>query len=1213
LKKITKILATLSIIFVFFAASKNANAQMQFIQNKGQWNNNVQYRGDFNSGSFFLENNGFTVMLHQADELARITSHLHAPLDSTSNKISTVANAKSRPAEDNVDTSLILHSVAYKVDFLGATKNFNPTPDKAISSYNNYLIGNDQSKWASNCKIFGAVTYSNIYPNIDVRYYSDAAGRLKYDFIVKPGGNPAIIAMRYDGVKALNVKNKELIISTAVGDVRELYPYCYQPGKGNRATVDCKYVVRDNVVTFQVNNFDSKQTLVIDPSIIFSSFTGSFTDNWGYTATPGPDGSFFAGGIAFSNGYPVSPGAYQQNFGGGPPLSYDIAIFKFSSNGSQKLYATYLGGSGDEQPHSMICDAQGNLVIAGRTNSQNYPGKVSGLRGGYDICITKLNATGTGLIGSAIIGGSGDDGVNVSDKENSVTNVGGLFIRRNYGDDARSEVILDKNNNIYLASCTQSSNFFTTPGVLQSTFSGVQDGVILKLNPNLSTVLFSTFFGGSNYDACFALAINPLTQNLYVVGGTMSDNLPGINNAPVISNSFQGAETDGFITEINATGSSMIATSYLGTIGDDMVYGVQFDRNGFPYIMGTTTGNWVVTSNVVYKDVFANGNYAKQFISKLKPDLSGYVYSTVFGTDATEPNISPTAFLVDRCENVYVSGWGGKGNTGQGYPSAGVFGMPKKDQLNIGVAEDNDNFFFFVLQKDAQSQLFGSYFGQFQGNYPDHVDGGTSRFDKNGVIYQAICANCSGGGAKFPISAGVIGPRNNSSDCNEVALKIEMDFTGVGSEVHSTINGIPDDTSGCVPLKVIFKDVLQRGKKYYWDFGDGRKDTTTSYIDSITYVLTGYYRVMLIAEDSLTCNIRDTSYLTIKAGDNFASLKLTAIKGTPCTSLTYYFTNSSTAVRGSFGPKSFVLDYGDGSAPDTIGLIVNKPHTYATTGNYKVVLHLLDTAFCNSPDTLPITLRVNPLVKAIFTTPAIGCAPYQAIFQNTSTGGTDFLWDFGDGNFSTNPNPNHNYPVPGVFKVRLIATDTSTCNKIDTSAYFTITVLPIPTALFSWAPNPPQANVPVSFTNLSSGASRYEWFFGDGETSTETNPVHEYNATGTYTASLFAYNNGGCVDSFSLAVNVLIDPLLDVPNAFTPAQAGVNSIIFVRGFGIDKMDWKIYNRWGQLVFESTNKRSGWNGTFKGKLLPMDVYTYTLDAVLTDGTKIRRTGDITLLK
>lgn len=1175
--------------------TNNAFSQMEFVENKGQWHSNVNYRGDFTTGSFFIENKGFTVLLHNAEEMKKIAGIIHGHLAS----------------KETEGQTFTLHSFAYKVKFLGASSEITSVPDKPLPTYNNYFIGSDSSAWAGNCRLYQGITYKNVYPNIDVRYYSSNQ-KLKYDFIIHPGGNPSMIAMQYDGPSDVSVKNKELNIVTPVGTVTELYPYSYQPSLAGKQELDCRYEVKNNVVTFQLKNYDPTTTVLIDPSIIFSTLTGSSADNWGYTATPGPDGSLFAGGISFGSGYPVSPGAYSTVFNGGvgednfPP--YDIAIFKFSPNGSNRVYATYLGGSGNEQPHSLIVDKQGNLIVAGRSFSANYPitTGVIGPGGNYDIVITKFNAAGNVLLGSVRVGGSLDDGVNIRPKYRAPTN-GADGIRRNYGDDARSEVILDDANNIILASCTQSSNFPVANTGIQNSFGGGrEDGVILKFNSNLSSLLFSTYYGGSGDDACFVAGINPVTSNLYIGGPTTSSNIPG-NRTNTLGPSFQGGLSDGFVVELQPNGGSIIRSTYVGTSGIDMLYGLKFDRLGFPYVMGTTTGDWPVINAP-----FSNPG-SKQFIGKLKPDLSGYIYSTVFGKSSIVPSISPVAFLVDRCENVYVSGWGGGLNVQQNYTTGNTAGLPEVNPLaNIPPADGSD-FYFFVLQKNAQSQLFGSHFGQ-NGGVGDHADGGTSRFDENGVIYQAICANC-GGSVQFPTTPGAWSSSNGSTSCNEAAIKIEMNFSGVAAGMQVSINGVVNDTSGCVPLTVNFKDTLQKGKKYYWNFGDNSPVQVTTTTDiSHTYLTTGNFLVMLIAEDSSTCNIRDTVYRRIRVGDNRANLDFISRKLPPCQSLTMEYTNTSTPTRGNFGPKSFYWDYGDGSPRDTAGLTPPRVHTYAAPGNYTVTLFILDTTFCNSPDSISKLIRINPLVKASFTTPARGCAPYTAIFKNTSLAGTDFIWQFGDNTTSTDIEPTHLYATPGTYLVRLIAKDTGTCNKIDTSAYFTITVVKKPSAAFNWAPNPPTANTPVTFTNLSSpDATHFLWNFGDGESSTETNPRYLYNETGQYSAELIAYNADNCTDTARRLVDVIILPLLDVPNAFTPGRFGENAFIFVKGFGIGKMDWKIYNRWGQLVFRSTSRKQGWDGTYKGKLQPQDVYAYTLDVEFTDGKKIRKTGDITLLR
>jgi len=222
------------------------------------------------------------------------------------------------------------------------------------------------------------------------------------------------------------------------------------------------------------------------------------------------------------------------------------------------------------------------------------------------------------------------------------------------------------------------------------------------------------------------------------------------------------------------------------------------------------------------------------------------------------------------------------------------------------------------------------------------------------------------------------------------------------------------------------------------------------------------------------------------------------------------------------------------------------------------------------------------------------------------------LWDFGDGSTSTDVNPSHIFGATGTFNVRLIAIDTTTCNRTDTLT-FPITVFSIPSAGFSFSPIPAEENKPTNFTNFSSGAISYLWDFGDGKTSDQANPTHQYNATGTYKTCLIAINAAGCRDTFCLDVPAIILPELGVPNAFTPGKFGVNGIIKVLGFGINKMNWKIYNRWGQLVFSSSTPDLGWDGTFKGTLQPMDVYTYSLDVEFTDGKKLRKTGDISLLR
>lgn len=1232
--------------------AQDNNAAIEFIENKGQWDNSIKFKGLTNAREVYLLQNGFEIATHSVADMDKI----HMVMHGFGKSISSTSAAKSinlnqtnvnndGGGSSNPSNAIILHSHAYKVSFINASPLSSIIPEKALSYYNNYYIGNDPKQWASNCKIFQAITYKNIYPNIDVRYYTDK-GEVKYDIIINPGGDINKIAMQYDGVIP-QIKNNQLYIKTSVDEIQETLPSCYQYNKQNfeKQSIKVKYQLKNNIVTFKIlGEYDKNTTLVIDPVWIFSTFTGSASDNWGYTATYGPDGSFYAGGIVFGNGFPTTPGAYQSSYQGstspaeGVAIGYDMGIIRFSPGSSTTntniLYGTYIGGrNSDEQPHSLVVDKQGNLIIAGRTASNDYPNTspFSSTPAGFDIVLTKLNTIG-GLISSVRIGGSGADGVNIRPKD--IDPGGATSLRQNYGEDARSEVILDASNNIYLASCTQSTNFPTTTNAFQTTLRGGQDGVILKFSSNLNAPpLFSSYLGGDGDDAAYVLALNPINNDIYIAGGTTSStNFPG-DKTGTIGPGYFGGTTDGFIIELNNGGTfNLVRSTYIGTTGIDQVYGIQFDKNGFVYIMGTTTGNWPVLNAKYFNP---NG---KQFIQKLNLNLSGPpIYSTVFGAGSRGPNISPIAFLVDRCENVYVSGWGGGinngfinnfGNEQDVYNRGNTFGLPTTAGAINKSASDGADFYFFVLKRNADSILYGSFFGQ-NGGVGEHVDGGTSRFDKEGVIYQAICANCYGtttARATFP-TFNAYAPNNGSGACNLAAVKIAFDFAGIASDIQGSIGGVPRDTIGCLPLTVDFVDLIGKAKKYIWNFGDGKPfsdgtfDTTTiAPRISHTFNNTGLFTVRLVSVDSTSCNITDTSYTHIKVGDKeVKNLGFTYTRLMPCETNTIQFTNNSTAPLGTmFSDTAFGWDFGDG-----VSLINGRTnrvftHNYPAPGTYKVKLVLRDTTFCNVFDTVEQSILVTPIVKAGFTAPTDVCVGYPTVFTNTTRNGdNDYRWNFGDNQTLTQngfvATTIHTYSLPGTYPVKLVVRNDSTCNIID-SFTTTINVHDTPVSRFMVLPlGPPIVNSPNTFQDQSTNAVSYLWNFGDGETSTEQNPAHQYNSTGTFNACLTVTNQFGCKSTFCLPVQAKIDPLLDVPNAFTPGKFGKNAIIKVDGFGIGDITFRIFNRWGQKLFETHNRKEGWNGTFNGKLQPMDVYVYTLDVKFTDGTTTRKTGDITLIR
>ena len=363
-----------------------AQSYLEFVENKGQWDNNISFKANLSCGAFVLKpDGGYRVTQHNPADMKAIADYYHGDSNQGNestpgpDKPGTLAVAQNKSSVGITETSLTLHSHAYEVKFLNANPHPQIVPDKPLNSYNNYFIGNDSTKWASRCKVYQAVTYKNVYPNIDIRYYTNN-GQLKYDIIVNPGGNPENISMYYDGVDGLKLKESALLIKTSITEIKELLPYSYVLLQAGRKEVSCNYELKGNIVRFRLENKkEFNSTLVIDPSPVFITFSGSKIDNWGYTATYDGAGNFYGGGIVFGAGFPTTNGVYQQNFQGGTTTTgeqepFDIGIIKLDPLGKTRIYATYLGGKfGNEQPHSLVCDADGNLIIAGRTTSPDYP------------------------------------------------------------------------------------------------------------------------------------------------------------------------------------------------------------------------------------------------------------------------------------------------------------------------------------------------------------------------------------------------------------------------------------------------------------------------------------------------------------------------------------------------------------------------------------------------------------------------------------------------------------------------------------------------------------------------------------------------------------------------------------------------------------------------------------------------------------------------
>ena len=417
---------------------ENSSGPLNFIENKTQWDESVLYKTNFEgSNTIFIQRQGFTFLMTSPDDLNEL--HLKHKASMEERK------------------KLIIHQHAYKVDFLGSS----PSSGRGIakrSVYHNYFNGKDQSKWVGHVGLYGKVVQQNIYPGVHLETYSQN-GHLKYDFIIEPGADPSKIKLAYTGVDKMALVEGNLNIHTSVGKITEMSPVAYQEIDGHRINVPCYFYLENNVLSCAFpESYNKEYELVIDPTIIASTMTGTTGDsgslgNWGHSATNDNAGNIYGAGISFVTTFPTTLGAFQGSFGGG---ERDIAIIKYNQDGSNMIYATYIGGDQDEWPHSIITDFNQQVYIYGSTQSSNYPITTNGFQqnfgGDRDIVISILSQDGSSLIGSSFFGGSDADGFN----ENF------SLITNSYGDEFRGEIVIDGQNNIYVTSSSQSTDFPVT-------------------------------------------------------------------------------------------------------------------------------------------------------------------------------------------------------------------------------------------------------------------------------------------------------------------------------------------------------------------------------------------------------------------------------------------------------------------------------------------------------------------------------------------------------------------------------------------------------------------------------------------------------------------------------------------------------------------------------------------------------------------------------
>jgi hypothetical protein len=603
-----------------------------------------------------------------------------------------------------------LKAVPVEMRFSGANPSPKVTGLDELPGRVNYFLGKDRKAWHTGIRTYAKVRYENLYPGVSLIYYGNQR-QLEYDFEVAAGADPRVITLGFQGVSRLQLDGGDLVL--AVGDgastVRLRRPFVYQEIDGVKREISGRFVLKDQFqVGFELAAYDSLRPLVIDPILVFSTYLGGRGDDSGNGIAVDVDGNVYVTGSTSSTNFPTTPNAFDITATGTVAAS-DAFVIKLDPTGTNLVYATYLGGSGNDQGNAIAVDADGNAFITGFTESIDFPltnafqqaclGCADGL---HDAFVAKLDPEGANLLFSTYLGGRGDDigsGIAVDSLGNvcvtgftTSTNfptvnaiasapggggdafltefdpTGTNLLMSTYlggsGFDVGNAVAIDTNGNIYVTGSTSSTNFPTTPNAFDITANGT-DAFVIKIDPSGTNLIYSTFLGGSGVSAGFGIAADA-GGFAYVTGYTTSTNFPlshpfqfNLNDGDLTS-----TNGDAFVTKVDPLGITLVYSSYLGGSGKDVGNGIAVDAVGNVYVTGTTGSTNFPTVNPIRAQCGGCGHGSNDaFVAKIDASGTNLVYSTYLGGNGDDAG---QAIAIDTNGNAYVTGKTGSRNFPRG-------------------------------------------------------------------------------------------------------------------------------------------------------------------------------------------------------------------------------------------------------------------------------------------------------------------------------------------------------------------------------------------------------------------------------------------------------------------------------------------------------------------------------------------------------------------
>ncbi|MBX7203281.1 MAG: gliding motility-associated C-terminal domain-containing protein [Bacteroidia bacterium] len=1027
----------------------------------------------------------------------------------------------------------------------------------AESGVSNYYLGNVKKQWISGARHFKTLRYPNLYPGIDllVSIKPDGSG-LKYDLDVQPGADPSQISYQYLGASSCRINSSgQLLVQTPVGRLVEDAPFTYQMINGKKKQVKSAFVQEGEYIHFQVADFHPTEKLVIDPSVMVWStyYGGSGATDQSFHLITDFNGDLIMTGNTNSANFPVSTGASQTNSGGG---STDGFIVKFSAAGN-RLWATYFGGSGQDNSRSCAADANGNIFFIGTTSSLNMPTLNPG--GGAYFLGTNLATTANPLNVTAYVGKISTAGMMVwSSYLGGSTGENGI------------DVWVNANDELIVTGSTASADFPVTAGASQTVYGGPALGnvfgdMFLGKFSNAGAQQWMTYVGGDQDELGYGVTTDA-QGNIFLSGQTKG-------GFPVTPGAYQttygGGSIDAVIARFAADGTRNWVSYYGGSgaeQGADIVY-----HNNFVYLAGYSSSNLSGPSTGVAQPT-SGGGTGDGFLAKWSPDNSSsqVIWRTYTGGSGDDGIDELTK---NASGHLVVGGWTSSAN----YPAT-----PNAYQTTLGGGYDGH----FTTFDESGQRICASYFG---GSFTtDNVYGIATA--PNGDVF--LTGNTGSTPAQgFVITSGAFQSTKSSGLDSYLARVSEI-------PAAPNANFTANPNTGCsTPMVVNFTNTSISNNTCYsnttwkWSFpGGSPSESTLETPPAVTYSSNGTYTAKLVVTnesgvDTATQNITITPGATVNAGpDRFICL------------------GDSIEITAS-GSGAYTWSPATGLSSTSGATVMAKPlvtTSYIVSGTGGACPASSDTVVVTVADSLP-----DPKIAGSSYCPGQPISPLQV--SNASN--YDVTW-YTDAALSNQVGTGEFYTPSGPGTWFVIMRKSGCESDV---ASFTMLEQTIETKIEADLNN---AVIPYNMVaqNKSTNAVNCQWFLNDSLINYNAGDNYLIEKAGEYELKLICKNASGCEDVDSLVFTVIDGKfILTIPNVFTPDNDAKNDLFAFTTSGIKTLNGRIFNRWGKEVYAWEGTTNYWDGTIKGKDAPDGVYFYVVNVVDVLDKTIDEKGTVTLLR